>query len=69
MEPDNLANFNGSRLVNLALTMGGRVLSVQAVFNVPECSAPLTDGRGVDPQNTPLTYSAVSATSRDPIPT
>ncbi len=44
MNQDEPADFIRSPLVNLALTMGGRIVSVQAVFEVSESSVLLTAG-------------------------
>jgi len=44
MGQDELVRFVGSPLVNLAMKMGGRIVSVQAVFEVPEDAVLLTTG-------------------------
>ena len=42
MGQDELVKYVGSPLVNLAITMGGRIVSVQAVFEVPQDAVLLT---------------------------
>jgi len=55
MGQDELVKFVGSPLVNLAITMGGRIVSVQAEFEVPEGSVLLTTRDDAKPL--PRTYS------------